>query len=163
MSLRVTTLAKHSEQDLKFLQPRSCLMKLFLQCSVHLRRTMKERILEEYHLCFSALNIRTEYTCNVTNKQKVNYLRIHFIMGINYAMGYTLQKLKILPTRYSLLHSRPLCHHTTLLLTNRSVALSSNYCYFDGDTQREPLRRREGALCDDTKNNCVADKKKFCF
>ena len=23
--------------------------------------------------------------------------------------------------KYSLLHSRPLCHHTTLLLTNRSV------------------------------------------
>ena len=42
-------------------------MKLFLQCSVHLRRTMKEGILEEYHLCFSALNVRTEYTCNVKN------------------------------------------------------------------------------------------------
>ena len=83
---------------------------------------MKERILEEYHLCFSALSVRTEYTCNVKKlKKSVNYLRIHFILGIYYVMGYTLQKLKILPTTYSLLHSCLLCHHTTLLLTNRSI------------------------------------------
>ena len=79
--------------------------------------------------CKDWIHLQSEKT-----KKSVNYLRVHFIMGIYYVMGYTLKKLKILPMRYSLLHSRPLCHHTTLLLANKSIV-----------------------WCDDTKNNCVAD------
>ena len=58
---------------------------------------MKERILEEYQLCFSALNVRTEYTCNVTNKKISELLKNSLYYGNLLCYGLYIIKIKNSP------------------------------------------------------------------